>query len=92
LFPPDRTADALRSEGPDRALATERYRRFGERLGVDLSAALESADVERANDRLTNALAERLVTRLHERYDSAAVAARSLSVHEVTIVVRTWSA
>lgn len=91
LFPPGPTAAAFHSEGFDSALVTTRYRRLANRLGVDVSGALETGNVSRANRRLARALRTTLAATLRERYDSPTAAARAIGVHDVTIVVRTWS-
>ncbi|QLH77532.1 hypothetical protein HZS55_09585 [Halosimplex rubrum] len=91
LFQPNETRDALYSEGPDRALVAHRYRRASSVLGVDATDFLTPEDVERANRRLSGALAARLSRDLGRRYDSPAEAAGAVRAHRVRIVVRTWS-
>jgi len=91
LFPPAETRTALYSEGPDRALVAHRYRRASSVLGVETAKLLTPGQVDRANRRLSGALAERLAIDLRRRYDAPRTAARQVRAHRVRIVVRTWS-
>ena len=91
LFPQAETRAALYSEGPDRALVAHRYRRASTALGVETAEFLTPERVDRANRRLSGALAERLSADLRRRYDSPEEAARAVQAHRVRVVVRTWS-
>lgn len=91
LFPRGPTADALASEGPDRALVVGRYRRASTVLDVETAGALAEGNVTGANERLVAALVPRVREDLRETFDSPAAAARALSVDRVRITVRTWS-
>lgn len=92
LFPMNETRNALASEGPDRAIVAHRYRTASNVLTVDTSEPLADGDVASANGRLAGALVSRIELDLRRTFDSPGAAARSLSVDEVRIVVRTWSA
>lgn len=93
LFPPDRTRDALASEGPDRAIVAERYATASasDALNADTEGYLAEGEVESANDALAARLAARLRPELVATFDSPTAAVRALSVDRVRIVVRTWS-
>jgi len=91
LFPPGPTADALASEGPDRAVVAERYRRASAVLDADTADALAEGNATAANRRLVEALVPRLRADLTAEFDSPEAAARATSLDRVRIVVRTWS-
>ncbi|MFB6140292.1 MAG: hypothetical protein ABEJ26_07635 [Halosimplex sp.] len=90
-FPRPATLTAFYSEGPDRALVANRYRRAADALSVAVVPPLRRRDVEAADRRLADALARRLEPELRRRYDSPEAAARAVSVRQVRLVVRTWS-
>jgi hypothetical protein len=91
LFPPGSTADAMASEGPDRAVVASRYRTASDVLGVSVDGELRESDVEAANEKLTRALTPLVRADLEDRFDSVPAAARATSVDRVRIVVRAWS-
>jgi hypothetical protein len=89
LFPPDRTYARL----GDRRTAdgvTARYEVAAGALDATVAPALADADVQAANDHLTEALADRLETDLRQRYETPGAAASNLRVDEVEVVVRRW--
>ena len=90
-FPVSSMRAAFFSEGPDRALTAHRYKRASNALSVDVTGQLRRREFEAANRRLAGGLAERLEPDLRQRYDSPAAAARAVRVHQIRIVVRTWS-
>ena len=91
LFPPGPTADAMASEGPDRAVVASRYRSAEQELGVTLHTELRDADVEAANEKLTRALTPLIKSRLDDEFASVPAAVRATRVDRVRIVVRAWS-
>lgn len=95
LFPPNATRHALLGDYPVDRLTDHRYRRFGRLLGTDtgefVAITANRRDVRGANERLRRVLADRLATDLRARFDDPRVAARTVSVGEVTVTVRTWS-
>jgi hypothetical protein len=91
LFPPGPTADALASEGPDRAVVASRYRTASEKLGVSVEGELQDADVEAANEKLARALTPLVKSGMDEEFESARVAAQATRVDRVRVVVRAWS-
>ena len=91
LFDPDRTGDAVASEGADRAVVADRYRRASAVLGVHTDDALADGDVGEANRRLMNSLTPELRLHMEGQYGSPSAAARAVSVDRVRVVVRAWS-
>lgn len=88
-FPPGRTRPALvDARTADRTAA--RYRAMASTLEVGIDDALVAADVESANERLTEALAARLAKTLETEYESVEAAERDVTVAEVQVVVRRW--
>lgn len=92
LYPPNRTADALRAGGAVRALAERRYRRGVGLYGGDVSEPLADGDVERANERLAAAMRPAIARDLRDHFETPRGAARAVSVGAVRVTVRTWSA
>jgi hypothetical protein len=90
-FPPERTRAALVDSRTAPATA-DRYRTMARALEVTVETALTDANVRRANDRLTAALAERLEADLRERYDTPRAAAEVSSPDRAVVVVRRWDA
>ena len=88
LFPPARLRLALTGDEPSSRLAAARYRRAGRLYGVDLDEAVESGDAEAANDRLTEAVTERVAADVSDR-DPDEVTLRLSVVH---LTVRVWEA
>lgn len=91
LFPPGPTADAMASEGPDRAVVASRYRTASRVLGVSVDSELRESNVEGANEKLARALTPLVTAGLDDRYDSVGKAAHATSVDRVRVVVRAWS-
>lgn len=91
LFPPGPTADALASEGPDRAVVASRYRSMSDLLGVNLDAELRDADVDAANEKLARSLTSSVKSGLDDEFESVPAAVRATRVDRVRIVVRAWS-
>jgi hypothetical protein len=91
LFPPGPTADAMASEGPDRAVVASRYQTAEKSLGVTLDTELRDASVEEANEELVRALRPLVNASLGEEFDTASEATRATRVDRVRIVVRAWS-
>jgi len=91
LFPERTARGALTGDYPVNALVRYRYERMAMLLGADVGSPLAQRNVTAANERLADALAERLAEDLQGRFDSPRAAARAVSVGEVRIVVRTWS-
>jgi len=91
LFPPGPTADAMASEGPDRAVVASRYRTASDRLGVRFDGGLRESDVEAANEKLARALTPMVKPGLDDKFESVPAAVRATRVDRVRIVVRAWS-
>lgn len=91
VFPPERTALALRSGYPVAALTANRYYRFGDAYGVDLERPVRDRRPADANDRLASALAGRIEADLRAEFDSPDAAARAIDTDHVEIVVRRWA-
>lgn len=90
LFPPDATRARLAD--PETADATRRrYRLAGDAYGIPLAGSVERGEVDRANGRLRDAMADRLAADLRREFDSPADAADAVEVGKVRITVRTWS-
>jgi hypothetical protein len=92
LFPPDELRYALRADYPVSALARHRYLRAGRLLDADVREPVASGRTRRANDLLTEALADRVERDLRREFDSPRAAARAVDVSRTTVVVRTWRA
>lgn len=91
LFPPAGTRAALYSEGGELGAVAGRYQRVSDRLGVETARLLERRDVHAANERLANALADRIREDLRREFESPTAAARAVRIDRVRLVVRTWS-
>jgi len=91
LFPPTETRSALHSEGPELVAVVARYRHASDQLGVETEGLLERRAVRAANERLADALAERVRDDLARSFDSPTAAARAVRVDSVQLVVRAWS-
>lgn len=91
LFPPERIRAQLQGPYPEGRLARLRYGEFASRYGVSPTGALDDRDVERANDRLRSAIADRVVTDLQAVFETPAAAANAVRLGTVTLTVRTWS-
>ena len=91
LFPPGRTARALRGDYPVDALVRYRYRRLATALGTSVRGPVERTEPRAANGRLAAALAVTLERDLRRSFDSPRAAARAVAVSEVRLVVRRWS-
>jgi len=91
LFPPGPTADAMASEGPDRAVVASRYETASNDLGVSVDRELRESNVEAANGKLARALTPLVTARLAAEFDSVRNASRATSVDRVRVVVRAWS-
>ena len=90
LFPPAQTRAAL--EDPERRnLTVDRYRSAGDAYGLDLETPAARGEVEHANRKLREAMAERMAADLRERFDSPEKATDALQVETVRVTVRTWS-
>jgi hypothetical protein len=92
LFPPDRSRQALQDDYPVAALTAYRYRRAGQRYGVDVSGPLADERAGAANRRLVGPVAAAVERDLRARFSDPQAAARSVRLDTVRIVVRTWSA
>ena len=90
LFPPGKLRLALRDDYPVSALARYRYRRAGRLLGASVEGPTGEIEPQRANERLTRALAGRMERDLRERFERPEGAARAVRTGEVRIVVRRW--
>lgn len=92
LFPPRRTALALRDGPPTAAIVRHRYRRIASSFGAEPNGTLADGRGEAAADRLTAAAADATEADLRRRFDSPAAAAEAVEIDRVRIVVRTWAA
>jgi hypothetical protein len=90
LFPPDRTALALRGDYPADAVMAARYIRMANYTGA-APLALARSDPASLNRNLTAALADRFRADLRSRFASPTAAAQVAETHRVRITVRTWS-
>lgn len=90
LFPPKATRVGLHGDAPVDTLTAHRYRRVA-RLTNAPVLDIDKSSVERMNERLASALADRLRRDLRQRFQSPEAAARAVSTGDVQIVVRTWS-
>lgn len=105
VLPTSRARWALRDAATAGVVAA-RYHALGRALGVDVDAALDGGDVERANENLASALADRFERALREQYDTPEDAANATAngwsatagagsaprPRTVTVTVRTWYA
>lgn len=90
VFPPRETQLALRGEYPVDTLTAQRYRQTADALDVR-PPGIGETDVNTANGRIANALADEFEADLRARYDSPAAAASAVETDTVHVVVRTWS-
>lgn len=91
VFPPERTAVALRGGYPVAPIAAHRYYRFGAAYDVDLEEPVRERRPAAANERLAAAVADRIETDLRAQFDSPAAAARAIRTDRVHVVVRRWA-
>jgi hypothetical protein len=91
LFPVERTRIGLLDPRTAEQTAA-RYRAAAETLGVNIDGELVDASTRRANERLADALADRLEADLRTAYPSPKAAASEETLDEVEIVVARWSA
>ncbi|MCQ4331943.1 hypothetical protein KM295_00285 [Natronomonas sp. F2-12] len=91
LFPPERTRIALVDARTAQRTAA-RYRAVAGTLGVDIEDELADASSRRANERLADALTDRLESDLRESYGSPAEAESDWTGNNVELVVRRWEA
>lgn len=91
LFPPERTAHALRADYPVESLVRYRYLRVANLLGTSVDEPVKWVEPRAANTRLVRALADALERDLQRSFDSPEAAARAVAVGEVRLVVRRWS-
>jgi hypothetical protein len=91
LFPPRATTLVLRGDYPVDSLVAYRYRRLARLTDTSVESAVRDTNATVANRRLASALTARFATDMNRTFDSPTGAARTVSVDEVTIVVRTWS-
>lgn len=87
-LPPSKLRLSLRGDYPADALAAHRYWRAGHLLDVEATPGAD--EVETTNDRLADALADRLERDVRKRFDSPVAAARAVRVETVDLVVRRW--
>lgn len=92
LFPPDQAELALAGDEPVSELMRYRYRRAAALYDVDVAEPLARDDAREANRRLVAGMTDRVAADLRREFDAPGAAADSLSLDEVTVVVRTWSA
>ena len=89
LFPEERVRIQL--VDPRTAHATaERYRTVAETIGVDIDNEIEEASANRANQRLSNALAADLEADLRISYETPEAAASALETEHAQVIVRRW--
>ncbi|MCU4752275.1 hypothetical protein OB919_09795 [Halobacteria archaeon AArc-curdl1] len=95
-FPPGETALAIERGGLDADRTVYRYERFADALdGVEvrhLEDHLEQSttNTTESNALLADALAEQLVLDLEAQYDTPEAALESISIGDVTLVIRVW--
>lgn len=90
LFPPDATRARLDDlETAD--AARRRYRLAGDAYGISTARPVERGQVDRANGRLRDAMADRLAADLRREFDTPRDAADAVEVGRVRITVRAWS-
>lgn len=99
LLPPLESQRALESTGSDRLRTVYRYLRLAELVGDDGSAesvlglsnlTRQSGDAEALTAALVDAYTTWLTNELEEQFETPTAAAEAVSMHEVTVVVRTW--
>lgn len=91
LFPPNKTRLALAGDYPVDALVRYRYLLAGRRLGARVAGPIADGEVERANRRLSRALAALLERDMRASFPTPEAAARAVRLAEVRVVVRRWS-
>ncbi|MEF8799842.1 MAG: hypothetical protein V5A38_07560 [Halolamina sp.] len=92
LFPPEKVRLALAGDAPVDRLLRHRYVRASSFYGVDTGEAIDDGDVRTANERLAEAMADRITGEFRTQFDTPADTANGLRLGTVRIAVRTWSA
>lgn len=98
---PERASNlSLEQRGLERELTVYRYKRFetfldsdvdlGDRTTTDGPLNRSTADSSEANDRLVDALGDRIATELRNEYDDPSDVEAGLQTSEVEVTVRVW--